>query len=63
MGDNIYIAPGVKIYGDIHICNNVAFAANAAVHKSIVEPNTLHGGVPAKLLGPVDIKKLIKHIS
>lgn len=62
IGDNVYIAPGVKIYGNITICNNVALAANAAVSKSIIEENTLHGGIPAKKISDIDIKKLIKHL-
>jgi len=62
IGDNVYIAPGVKIYGEITICNNVAFAANAAVSKSISEENCLYGGVPAKKIAGIDMKKLLKHL-
>ena len=47
IGDNVYIAPGVKIYGDIKLGNNIATAANAAVGKSFEEDNILIGGVPA----------------
>lgn len=60
IGDNVYIAPGVKIYGDIRIANNIAFTANAAVSKSFQNENMLVGGVPAKELKEVDISKLIK---
>lgn len=62
IGDNVYIAPGVKIYGDIRIANNVAFAANAAVHKNCEEEGMLYGGVPAKPISRIDNKKLIKHL-
>lgn len=62
IGNNVYIAPGVKIYGDIIIANNIAIAANAAVDKSFLEEGTLIGGIPAKLIGKIDIKKLIKHL-
>lgn len=62
IGDNVYIAPGVKIYGAIKICNNVAFAANAAVSKNVTEENCLYGGVPAKKIAEVDMKKLLKHL-
>jgi len=62
MGDNIYIAPGAKIYGDIVIANNVAIAANSVVNKSFLEENILIGGIPAKKLKKIDIRKIIKHI-
>lgn len=62
IGDNVYIAPGVKIYGNIQIASNIAFAANAAVCKSFLNEHKLVGGVPAKEIGEVNIKQIIKHI-
>jgi serine O-acetyltransferase len=62
IGDNVYIAPGVKIYGDITIGNNIAIAANAAVNKSFTKEGILIGGVPAKIISEIDIKKIIKHL-
>jgi len=62
LGDNIYIAPGAKIYGNINIANNTAIGANAVVNKTFKEENSVIAGVPAKLIGNVDIKKIIKHI-
>ena len=62
IGDNVYIAPGVKIYGDIEIANNIAFAANAAVSSSFLNENYLVGGVPAKEIKHIDITNIIKHI-
>ena len=62
IGDNVYIAPGVKIYGDITLANNIATAANAAVGKSFEEENILIGGVPAVKIKNIDITKIIKHI-
>ena len=50
IGDNVYIGSGAKIIGDIHIANDVAIAANAVVIKSINEPGTTWGGVPAKMI-------------
>ena len=35
IGDNVYIAPGARIFGKIHIGNNVKIGANAVIHKSI----------------------------
>lgn len=63
LGDNVYIAPGAKIYGDISIPNNTAIGANAVVNKSFEKENTIIAGIPAKVIGEVDIKKIITHIS
>ena len=62
LGDNIYIAPGAKIYGDISIANNTAIGANAVVNKSFEKENTIIAGIPAKVIGDVDIHQIIKHL-
>lgn len=62
IGDNVYLAPGVKIFGDITIPNNTAIGANSVVNKSFKEENTLIAGVPAKVIKPIVIKEIIKHI-
>ncbi len=62
IGNNVYIAPGVKIYGDIIIGNNIATAANAAVSSSFTEENVLIGGVPAKKIKEIEISVIIKHL-
>jgi serine O-acetyltransferase len=62
LGDNVYIAPGAKIYGNIKIANNIAIGANAVVNKSFEKENTIIAGIPAKVIGEVDINKIIKHI-
>ena len=48
IGNNVFIATGAKIIGDITIADDVAIGANAVVVKSINEPGTTWGGVPAK---------------
>lgn len=35
LGDNVYIAPGAKLFGKIRIGNNVKIGANAVVYKDI----------------------------
>jgi len=35
IGDNVYIAPGAKIFGKIHVGSNVKIGANAVVHQDI----------------------------
>lgn len=47
IGNNVYIAPGVKLVGDIEIADDVAIGAGAVVVKSITEPGTTWAGVPA----------------
>ena len=63
IGDNCYIAPGVKIYGDITLGNNIITAANTAIGKSFLESNILIGGVPAIKIKEIDVSKIIKHIT
>jgi serine O-acetyltransferase len=47
LGDNVYIGPGAKIFGDIDIASNIAIGANAVVNKSFMESGISIGGVPA----------------
>lgn len=62
LGDNIYIAPGAKIYGNIKIANNIAIGANAVVNKSFEEESILIAGNPAEKIKKIDIQRIIKHI-
>ena len=48
IGNNVFIASGAKIIGDITIADDVAIGANAVVVKSIEEQGTTWGGVPAR---------------
>ncbi len=50
VGDNCYIAPGVKMFGRIVIRPNVAIGANAVVTKSFPEGNVTIAGIPAKVI-------------
>lgn len=59
LGNNVYVGPGAKIYGDITIANNIAIAANAAVSSSFAEENIMIGGVPAKRIKSIDISRII----
>ncbi len=62
IGDNVYIGPGTKIYGNIKIGNNIAIGANSTVNKSFEENNVMIAGSPAKIIKEIDVKKIIKHI-
>ncbi|MFT6984899.1 MAG: serine O-acetyltransferase [Psychromonas sp.] len=47
VGDNVWIGPGAKLFGDILIGNHVAIGANAVVNKTFSDDITL-AGIPAK---------------
>lgn len=47
IGDNCYIGPGAKIFGDIVIGANSVIGANAVVNQSFPEGNQTIAGVPA----------------
>jgi serine O-acetyltransferase len=49
IGNNVYIAPGPKIFGDISIGDNVAIGANAVVHTS-VPSNAVVAGNPGRIV-------------
>lgn len=48
IGDNVWIGPGAKIFGNITIASRVAIGANAVVNKSFTEENITIAGIPAK---------------
>ena len=48
IGENVYIGPGVKIFGPIQIASGIAIGANSVVNKSFPEPNISIAGVPAR---------------
>ena len=50
IGDNVYIAPGAKLFGEIYIADNIAVGANAVVNKDFLTPNVSLGGVPARII-------------
>jgi len=49
IGNNVYIGPGAKLFGNITIGDNVAIGANAVVNKNIPS-NVTVGGIPAKII-------------
>lgn len=46
IGDNVYIGPGAKIFGEITIADHCRIGANAVVNKSFTEPGVTIVGVP-----------------
>ena len=51
IGDNVYLAPGAKLYGPITIGNNAVIGANAVVNRSFPEPGLVIAGIPARVIG------------
>ena len=49
IGNNVYIGPGAKIIGRIHVGDHAAVGANAVVLED-VPPNVSVGGVPARVI-------------
>ena len=50
IGNNCYIAPGVKMFGDIILGDNMALAANSVINKNFPDGNVTIGGIPAKVI-------------
>ena len=63
IGDNVYLGPGVKVFGNIEIGSGIAVGANAVVTKSFLENNICIAGVPARKIsdsGRADIERINK---
>lgn len=50
IGDNCYIGPGAKLFGEINIGSNTVIGANAVVNKSFPEGSQTLGGIPATVI-------------
>lgn len=48
IGNNVYIGPGAKLFGEITIADGIAIGANSVVNKSFTTPNITIAGVPAQ---------------
>lgn len=48
IGENVWIGPGVKIFGKINIADGIMIGANSVVNKSFNEHDITIAGVPAK---------------
>lgn len=50
IGNNVYIGPGAKVFGNITIGDNTVIGANAVVNKDFKDGNCTIAGVPAKII-------------
>jgi serine O-acetyltransferase len=48
IGNNVFIGPGVVLFGDIEVADNIAIGANAVVNRSFTEEGITIAGVPAR---------------
>lgn len=64
IGNNVFIASGAKIIGDITISDNVSIGANAVVVKDIISEDSgcTVGGVPARIISKNNSSSNIFHI-
>ena len=63
IGDNVFIGSGAKIIGDVEIADDVAIGANAVVTRSITDPGTTWGGIPAKKISNASSRKNLPGLS
>ena len=47
IGDDVYIGPGAKVFGDVTLADNVQVGANAVVTKSCENKGAILVGIPA----------------
>lgn len=59
IGNNVYIGPGAKIFGDIEIADGIAIGANSVVNKSFTEPNIAIAGIPARKINDRGSEQLV----
>lgn len=48
IGDNVYLGPGSKVFGEITLGNNIQVGANAVVTKSCMKDGAILVGIPAE---------------
>ena len=61
IGNDVYIGPGAKIFGNVEIADGIAIGANAVVTQSFLEPGITIGGVPARKISNKGSSDLINH--
>ena len=54
IGDNCYIGPGVKMFGEIELKDGMVIGANAVVTKSFETSSSVLLGIPAKIIKEID---------
>jgi len=57
IGNNVWIGPGVRIFGEVEIADGIAIGANAVVNKSFTEPDITIAGIPAHKVSNIGSRK------
>lgn len=50
IGQDVWICPGAKIFGNIKIADGVAIGANAVVNKTVLQSDVTIAGIPARIV-------------
>ena len=50
IGDNVFIGPGAKIFGEIFIASGTYIGANSVLNKSITKEHSVVVGIPGKYI-------------
>ena len=50
IGDNVFIGPGAKIFGEIFIASGTYIGANSIINKSITKEHSVVVGIPGKYI-------------
>lgn len=61
IGNNVYIGPGAKIYGNIRIGDDIVIGANSVVNKSFLDASQCIAGVPAKVIKDIGRTEIESH--
>lgn len=59
IGDNVFLASGSKVMGNISVAKGCVIGANAVVVNNIIEENVTVAGVPAKIISNNNSDKFI----
>jgi len=62
IGDDVYIAPGAKIFGKISIGNNVKIGANAVIHKDIPDNSVVVLDPGFKIISTKGNVPIVEHV-
>jgi len=59
IGNNVFIGPGAKMFGNIKIADNICIGANSVVTKSFENVGITIAGVPARKISDKDSKGIL----
>jgi acetyltransferase-like isoleucine patch superfamily enzyme len=51
IGDDVWLGAGVVVTGGVELARGIVAAAGSVVTKSVMEPYSIIGGIPARIIG------------